>query len=104
MKKLIIAIVATLLIATPSFADNTKEQVLGFCSTLSGLAELMMQARQAGASMEDNLKVAQALPLAEAILIEAYNSPRFHTEEAQNRAVQDFKNSIFVQCYTTFNK
>lgn len=67
------------------------------CNSVSELAEVIMEHRQAGTDMAKIMGTAQE-DATRQVIIMAYDSPRFHTERNQQRAVQDFKNDAYLAC------
>lgn len=93
-------VLAALLVAAPSMA-TTKAQ-LAECTALSGVAGVIMEARQAGAPlsmiMEVSYKNAGATKIIQALAMDAYKAPRYNTPQYQQRAIDDFKNTIMMLC------
>ena len=90
MKHLIVA----LALATPlAHAIN--------CQEVGTLAAKVMEARQVNVSMSNMMKIAQDNnnSLMKTMVIEAYEKPRFSTEEYQNNAIQDFRSFWELACY-----
>jgi len=59
-------------------------------------AEMIMEARQDGKNMGEVIK---AWPSDKNLVIEAYEQPRFSTEENKKIAVQDFTNKTILKCH-----
>ena len=84
--------------STPQLSDT---QV---CSMFSGLAKQMMTARQNGASMEEMMEVATnsgndaVNQITKAMVIEAYEIPRFSLPENKQNAINDFADHIYLTC------
>ena len=108
MKKLILSSIAAILIATSSFATEEeprtqREVVMEVCNSLADFAETAMTGRQTdGISFQDLLKFAQGHAYTEAILMVAWQRPRYHSPAARLRAIQEFKDEAFVWCYQTY--
>lgn len=73
------------------------------CRAMGDMAEGIMDARQTGVPMSDVMGLPGAPgPMADlwrATTIAAYDTPRYHTDRSQTRAVEDFRNEVEVRCY-----
>jgi hypothetical protein len=96
MKKLITIAALTIACATASASSK--------CEVIGQLAYTSMDARQAGVSLTKLLSLPSSTALGKSILIEAYESPRFHTEEMQERAKVDFRNKWELACVKSRSK
>lgn len=87
-----------------TYAQDAGEQTTGrtHCEKVAEYARTVMRARQQGVRMVDampsetvdkNTKTAM-----EAIVMAAYEQPRFASAEYQQKAVTDFENAIFLAC------
>jgi len=67
------------------------------CESVAGFAETVMEARQKGVSL---VKMMQATDnkLLQAIIMEAYETPRYSTEEYQARKIGEFRDSWYLAC------
>jgi len=104
IKKVFISI--TFLIVASTFAFANDEM----CTDMSELAASIMKARQQGASMSlvisaatKNLDDATSAAIRE-IVIDAYNAKRWHSESIQKRAIDDYRNKIFLLCINSFDR
>ena len=77
-----------------------------FCEMMAKTAGAIMQKRQANVEMS---RVMAVLPegddirdTVEAMVIDAYNSPAYSTEEYKRKAVREFKNEVYLKCYKAF--
>ena len=68
------------------------------CDEMAQLAEVVMEARQNGASMRSIMEIAGDNQLARVIVIEAYDRSRFTTEEYKRMAINDFSNDVYQIC------
>lgn len=77
--------------------------VMGFaraserCSSMSAFAASTMELRQMGAPMElvwDRTTIVELRP----IVVMAYQRPQYQSGEYQRRAVQSFRNEVFLAC------
>ena len=80
------------LACSPVYADDSKA-----CGQAASLAKLMMEKRQAGASMAQMAAVVDH-PLILAQLRRAFNVPMYATEAMQQRAIIDFENEEYKHC------
>jgi hypothetical protein len=72
------------------------------CPTLGGLAEAIMDARQNGVPLSKSYELAAGYELATAMVTDAYNTTRWHSEHAQVREIEDFRNSVEMAFYNAF--
>jgi hypothetical protein len=85
-------ILAAAIAASPAFADT--------CARIGEFAESTMGARQSGAALSRVIAVTNDLPpLFRAIVLEAYEQPRYQSEMHKNREIQDFRNKWESACY-----
>lgn len=90
MKTLILAAALTFTSAT-TFAES-------FCETIGKLAYATMDARQAGVPLMKLLELPTATELGKSMAMEAYESPRFHSESMQERAKTEFQTKWELLC------
>lgn len=69
------------------------------CPAFGGLAETMMIARQSGLPMSQMMELAGEEDIFRRMVIDAYDRPRYGTEEIQRLEIQDFRNEIEMDCY-----
>lgn len=98
MKAVLIASMFTM-ISAPVAADDWKEK----CSQISELSKTIMKARQVGVSMADSMGTASN-KLGEAIIIAAYDKPRYSTPKVQQQTIEDFSNEWYLQCVKELRK
>lgn len=83
----------------PDSAENGARQ---HCERVADYARTVMEARQSGVRMVDAMPSkdvdAQTKRAMEAIVMAAYERPRFGTKGYQQKAVTDFEDSIFLAC------
>lgn len=101
MKKIILAGITTCFFWT-NIAFAKTESNLETCKTFEAMAEIIMNARQNGASMsglyakdygsKDKNEITRGL------IKEAYEVPRFNSNISKKNAVLDFKNEKFRLC------
>jgi hypothetical protein len=74
-----------------------------YCESVSRMAASVMMARQRGMDMAKVMKADsdasdEFVQSMQAMVIAAYESPRFSTDIHQQRAVEDFRNDAFLAC------
>lgn len=74
------------------------------CESMSNLAGAIMEGRQAGRDMAEMMKAGSSndpaiVKLRESFIVAAFEEPRYSSEEYQQKATADFKNSVFLQCF-----
>lgn len=103
MRKTVAVVIAVFLsvMAQPGFAQDKSawESRQEICSLRAQIGETIMQLRQAGRPMADLMKGSGGDPSFEALVVVAYDSPRLQTEEGQQRAVTEFHNAAYSNCY-----
>ncbi|TQE98644.1 MAG: hypothetical protein FKY71_12715 [Spiribacter salinus] len=98
MKKYLILAIGIL--AGPANAEDPNKMEV--CAEVSSMAEAAAKARYRGVPMRKIMEVVQVFDMegvAEAIVLDAYDLPDYHTEGAQDGAVREFGNEIFSICY-----
>ena len=95
MKKLLIALALT---------AATTAQAETICETYSGLAETIMDSRQSGTSMATVIAIVREDAYATNMVRIAYEQPRWHTDESQQRAIEDFRDAVYLECYKAVEK
>ena len=68
---------------------------------------VVMGARQDGVSLSENISLVpsddkEVAEMMREIILNAYESPRYRTDENIQRAIQDFENEVYLDCYRTF--
>ncbi|MFT7860439.1 MAG: hypothetical protein ABXS93_05845 [Sulfurimonas sp.] len=100
MKKIFV-LFFLLLLGINSYAVDSKG--MKWCSTLSGISEMIMKSRQNGVDMEKLMEINTKLvkdgnPDIAFMIIEAYETPRFNTEKVKIQTISDFKNKQYLGC------
>jgi hypothetical protein len=104
MKRLIIGGVLAL---TPLLSHAEWRET---CEAMSGVAKAVMGARQSGAPMPEVMNVIKvndnkiAKDFAEELIIMAYDRPRFDTQEYQQQMINNFTDSVYLQCVKALRK
>ena len=93
--KALIVVSAFLGMTNLALAEPAKKTV---CEITESVATLVMEARQLGASLSEMLKATDHPDWAVAIIIEAYEEPRWSTTKMQARAIVDFANEVMLAC------
>lgn len=70
------------------------------CAQAGSLAAKIMEARQVGVPVSAVISIFEDDNMT-AIILAAYQTPRFSSDEYQQRAIADFRNEIEVICYET---
>jgi len=73
------------------------------CEQVEKLAGTIMKARQNGTPMSRLIKKADSEGIKQLIVM-AYEQPRFASEKYQKRAIEKFKNKVYLECYKSRNK
>ncbi|MCO6427541.1 hypothetical protein [Nitrosomonas communis] len=84
-------------------AQSHANDLQSWCESISKLGAAIMSSRQSGVAMSEIMKQkffeSQKLNnLIEAMTINAFEEPRYHSEEMQKRSVEDFRNSVYLEC------
>lgn len=110
MKKLIIAL-AVMAAATTAQAEPMKneqgqpmtaEQTQTVCKFYSVVAETVMHSRQTGTGMATTMDMVSDVAYAYYLVLDAYEQPRRHTDEEQQRAIEDYRDGVYLECYKEF--
>ena len=94
MKKLSLAAVLALSV----FSVQAEEE--DYCESIGELATVIMQNRQKGVDLSKMLALAKDNDGVKAIVLDAYNSPRYSTDTYKNDAISDFSNKWVLACHT----
>ena len=98
MKNLVIAALVAV-----SFAAHADENQ-GKCKKISAMAGDAMTARQNGELLEDAMQsVGDHSKFSNSVVLKAYGAPVGLTAKAKEKAVADFRNEAFAECYQAFN-
>ena len=98
MKKLLLAV--TLLLAFNASAKLSIDN----CYQLEELAGVIMEARQAGSTMGEMIKLADNHKLTEALVIDAFEVPLYETDEYKQREIDKYKNKVFKMCFQSIGE
>jgi hypothetical protein len=94
MKALILAaLLATAATAMAQAEDN--------CLIIESYARTVMDARQGGISLKDAMATTEkGDKLGPRIIISAYSKTRYRTEKFKQRAINNFADSVYLECLT----
>lgn len=76
----------------------TMAEISQRCSTYSSLANKIMEARQGGVSMAEQMKIMAEDEIAQRLVVMAYEQPRYATDRMQSRTIVDFENTVHLTC------
>lgn len=85
----------------PAAQKELEKTLRKLCDQTSSTAEIVMRKRQAGVSMKKMMEVTANEPpgsIGEALVITAYESPRYYTKEMQERSVEEFRDEAYLRC------
>lgn len=74
------------------------------CKSIEELAYVIMQARQSGRTMSSLMEIAGDDAITRAIVIDAYNVPRYATDRVRKEEIIDFSTNIASACYTALSQ
>ncbi|MCS4063723.1 hypothetical protein D3C77_80660 [compost metagenome] len=98
MKKLLILAIATLPLS--ALADENMNK----CKKISSMAGEAMEARQRGDLLEDAMaSVGDQSKFSNAVVMKAYGAPVQLSTRLKEKAVTEFRNEAFAECYQAFN-
>jgi len=100
-----------ILILTTAFNYSYAILSTSACKEFSLTAESIMSARQNGVPMykmieilDDGNLAKSTLGLMGVIIEQAYETSRYNSETFKQKAIEDFKNEIFLSCYKLIDK
>jgi len=96
MKKLIVS----LMLASSLAAADEKQD---YCVSVEKLASTVMTNRQAGVSLSAMMELADT-ELIKSIVLGAYDTGRYGTDEYKERAITKYKNYWATICYKEMSK
>lgn len=98
----IITLIAAACIAAPVYAEEplTRDD---FCEAVADFAGSIMAARQGGVPLGASLEMVDGtiVPNIREMVIAAYDTPRYSSDEIRAEVILDFSNDIHLQCLTT---
>jgi hypothetical protein len=96
MNRLLITLSAALLTSV-AHADPV-------CVALGQYSRTVMDARQTGVALSKIMEIVKGDDIHTRIVLDAYEQPRFQTEEFRRTAIQDFGNKWETMCYRVRGK
>lgn len=104
-----LAAAATISSCSVAYASNTSQTGVSLradssheaCSILAGTAKAVMQGRQQGVPIQGLMQIAikNDSSITKLMIQEAYELPRYSTKEYQQKAISDFSNQWYLDCY-----
>ncbi len=99
MKKLFFIVIMVMVTVATAHANDEV------CEKQANLAAQIMEIRQMGLPMSDQLAVSARHPNSKAIfdemIIYAYSKPRFNTEKYRKDSISEFRNEVHFWCLKT---
>jgi hypothetical protein len=87
--------IIAMFLATPVVSEEEGEHI---CETLGDVAYKVMELRQGGVPVSTVMQISDS-KLVEAIVVDAYDQPRFSTDSYKRESIDNFRNDVEVQCY-----
>lgn len=99
MKKLLTGSLL-LALSIPSYADVDADS---FCESIMEAAEVTMRSRQTGVSAVEAIELANNATgsirdMLREMIVKAYSSPRYSTDEYRESAADDFATDYYIEC------
>ena len=100
MKHTLIAAAALSMLVTPALADSKVEE----CTLMAEMAKSAMELRQTGADLPTVVGALSqdldggALSMAIEIMQIAYSEPLYSSDQAKERAANEFSSGVFLAC------
>jgi hypothetical protein len=95
MMNLKAVVAAVAIVAASSAVAETKQET---CTLIGKLAAVIMEKRQDGVDMSSLMEIAES-EIVKRMVIFAYDTPRYSSEDYKRTAVQDFANEAMGVCY-----
>jgi isopentenyl diphosphate isomerase/L-lactate dehydrogenase-like FMN-dependent dehydrogenase len=93
MKTLIATLALLMALSAPAQAEQAS------CEQIAELAKSIITARQQGVSVVKMMGLSGDRDLVEMIVVDAYDSHRYITNEAKARKASNFRDKWFLACY-----
>ena len=74
------------------------------CTTIGDIAQVIMEARQAGVAPSAIMEAMEGVPIAPFMIAAAFEVDRWHSEQFQIHEVQDFRADWETKCYTQLSE
>lgn len=94
MKHILYAFLFVFMITNNAFAEDTES----FCKHVSIYAEKVMHTRQQGVPLSNLIKAANGSSLFEAIIVNAYEYPKYENRSNIGTIVCEFRDKWYVVC------
>ncbi len=101
MKHIILTLVFAFIPITSVFAEDKD---LVSCEQFEQMARTIMDGRLSGVSMSAMMAVPGGSELSKLLIIEAYEKPKYSSEERKKEAISEFGNQIYLQCIKSRSK
>ena len=93
----ILTTIALCAFMSPAFAATVT---IAGCTRIGDIAQVIMEARQAGVAPSAILDAMEGEPVAPYMVVAAFKVDRWHSEQFQLHEVQDFRADWELKCYT----
>lgn len=93
--KTLFLIITIFLLPSISFADDLDEK----CKKIGDLAYTVMVGRQGDIGMSKMIKGFASIEGSRAMIIEAFDTPRYNTNQNKRQAWSDFRDEMALRCY-----
>lgn len=101
MKRIVFVAVVIGLWAAMPVSAIAAEDWTAKCKSVSELAQTIMKSRQAGVSMSSliDMEIDPGIrALVTNMVMEAYDSPRYNTEDIKQQTISDFRDEWYLKC------
>ena len=101
MKSIVLCLSLLALLPATGHAEDSFKERMETCKAIEKLAESVMSARQRGMAMSKMLEIVNeggSDDLVNAMVMSAWDKPRYSGERYQQRAVSDYKDAAFGAC------
>ena len=101
MKNLIVSVFCiTYLIPAVSVGNDCRE----LCDVMANAGEVIMKGHQTGYPMKKMITAySGAGDNIDELIMVAYNTPRYSTEESQQRAIGEYRDKVYLECVGRHN-
>jgi hypothetical protein len=84
------------LLAAPVLADTSAKT--GICELLAETAGVIMELRQAGASLTQGLSVVNGVAVVRSMVLDAWGRPAMFSAEGRARSIREFRDEWHLRC------
>lgn len=92
---------AIILSATTAYAQDSEPHP---CIAYGETASMVMEARQAGVPIGAMMEIDPDNPLFQAMIRDAYSTPRFSTDDYIQEAIQEFSTASTLFCFEVWEE